>query len=76
MPKDILNIVFAPKKFSEITTVDDISTWEDARKKMILYHKKPFLIGNPKLILSPTNYPSKNAPNKNIPLRNIISLYV
>ena len=75
MPKDILNIVFAPKKFSQITEANEILTWDEARKKMHLYHSKPFLIGNPKLVLSPTPYPYKKADPKHEVLCNLLCLW-
>ena len=75
MPKDILNIVYAPKKLSELTNVDEIASWEQARKKEILYHSKPFLVGNASFIRSPSEYPNKKAPEKNKELRNLIHLW-
>lgn len=75
MPKDILNIVFAPKKMSEITSVNDMMSWEQCRKKQILFHSKPFLLGNPSFIVTPKEFPVKKAPEENKVLRNLIYLW-
>eukprot|EP01084_Bolivina_argentea_P017729 33079_1 len=75
MPKDILHIVFAPKKFSQITDIDDLITWDQARKRMHQFHSKPFLIGNPKFIRPPIEYPFKKADEKHSILRNLIALW-
>ena len=75
MPKDILNVVFAPKRFSEITDTEDIISWHTARKQMRLYHSKPFLVGNPKSIKAPAPYPNPKSSTDNEPLRDLICLW-
>jgi len=53
----------------------DMLNWEESRKKQILFHSKPFLLGNPSLIITPKPYPIEEAPEINKPLRGLIYLW-